>query len=77
MILYNLENDIGERNDLSKEYPQIVAILREFARTARNSMSDEDYNLAGNRPGGFIANPKPLIKKSPVYNTRCKLDFQI
>lgn len=62
MKLYNLANDFGETNDVSKENPEIVERLLEYARTARHAIGDEDYHPVGNRPSGFISNPKPLVK---------------
>jgi hypothetical protein len=46
--LYNLENDLGERRDVSEQNPDIVRELKELAEKERAKMD------AGKRPVGKI-----------------------
>jgi arylsulfatase A len=61
-VLYNLESDIGELNDVALQHPQEVEALSRLA-------ADMDADLGatklgpGVRPAGVVANPKPLLLK--------------
>jgi len=70
--LYNLEKDIGEKENVAAQNPQIVARLKALAE----KMSDE---IGGNkpsarRPAGEVANPKTLypIVDEPANNKKGK-----
>ena len=58
--LYNLETDIGERMDVSAQYPGEVKHLQEFA-----SKMDGDLGIVkagpGVRPPGKVKDPQPLL----------------
>jgi len=45
--LYNLINDNGERNDVSKEHPEIVEELKELGKQARQQLGDRITNTRG------------------------------
>jgi arylsulfatase len=47
MELYDLAADIGERRNLAKEHPQIVAKFRDYFRTARADSLDWPLKMAG------------------------------
>ncbi len=53
--LYNLKTDIGERNDLSKQYPdkvkELQILLEKHAEELENNI----------RPAGIVEDPKPLL----------------
>lgn len=54
--LYNLKNDISEKNNLIDQHPDIVAQLKK-------AMQDFDAEITKNaRPVGHVENPKPLTK---------------
>ena len=57
--LYNLDSDIGEKNDVAAEHPDVVARLQEFVK-----QMDADLGATGTGPGvrppGRVADPKPL-----------------
>lgn len=55
MALYNLERDPGERYDVSKQFPDIVAALNKIAENARDDMGDDLTKRQGknNRPAGI------------------------
>jgi len=54
--LYNLEIDVSERNDVSDQYPEIVAQLTKVAEEARSKLGDDILDLEGSevRPCGRI-----------------------
>lgn len=58
--LYHLDQDIGETTDIAKEHPEIVAKIRQIARTV-----DQDLGRQGIGPGcrelGRVENARPLI----------------
>jgi arylsulfatase A len=56
--LYDLERDLGERNNLSKRYPEKVKALTEVLGAHVKKIEAEL------RPAGFVANPKPLLADS-------------
>jgi arylsulfatase A-like enzyme len=56
--LYDLEKDFGERNDLSKQYPEKVKSLTE-ALDAHVAKIESEI-----RPAGIARNPKPLLANS-------------
>jgi hypothetical protein len=56
--LYDLEKDLGEKNDLSKQYPEKVKALSE-ALDAHVSKIESEI-----RPAGYTENPKPLLADS-------------
>ena len=65
--LYDLEKDLGERNDLSKKYPEKVKSLAE-ALDAHVARIETD-----SRPAGFVENPKPLLADSKGVPTLAEL----
>ena len=60
--LYNLDDDIGERNDVADQHPEVVKRLQEFA-----AKMDADLGARGIGPGvrlpGRDPSPKPLLLK--------------
>lgn len=58
--LYNLDKDIGEKEDVSKENPEIVKRLEALATGMASSLCDGSSNGPGIRPPGRVKNPKPL-----------------
>ena len=56
--LYDLEKDLGEQSDLSKQYPEKVKALSE-ALDAHVSKIESEI-----RPAGLVENPKPLLADS-------------
>ncbi len=54
--LYNLDTDIGEKNDVSSNNPKIVARLEKYLEEARNDMGDNTSNRKGKnaRPLGRV-----------------------
>ena len=60
--LYNLDDDIGEKNDVADQHPEVVKRLQEFA-----AKMDADLGARGIGPGvrppGRDLTPKPLLLK--------------
>lgn len=60
LLLFNLQNDIGEKDDVAGENPEVVARLEKL-------LKDMDADLGTNgigpgvRPLGRVRNPQPLI----------------
>lgn len=55
--LYDLEADIGEKNDVLAERPEIAERLRSYAQTFETELAQNS------RPAAFVENPKILSKK--------------
>jgi arylsulfatase A len=60
--LYDLDNDIGEENNVYEQYPEIVAELNIEAQMAREDLGDtlSETKGKGLREAGIENNPKPL-----------------
>jgi len=57
--LYDLESDIGETNDVSAQFPDVVARLRAIAEAAREDLGDSLTKATGRnlRPPGRVQQP--------------------
>ena len=60
--LYNLDADLGEKDDVAAQHPEIVARLQKFV-----AAMDADLGINGEgpgvRPSARVENPKPLLKR--------------
>jgi arylsulfatase len=56
--LYNLETDIGEKNNLIKKYPDVAHKLSRIAERVRKDLGDKRYGIRGKntRKSGSIVN---------------------
>lgn len=61
--LYNLNEDIGETNDIADKHPEIVEELQTLAETARNDLGDDLVKRTGEncRPPGKVDHPTLMI----------------
>ncbi|WP_182868618.1 sulfatase family protein [Rhodopirellula sp. JC639] len=58
--LYNLHDDIGEKNNVIKTHPNVVRRLMGHIKAFAK-------DIAGNsRPAAYVKDPKPLAKSTPV-----------
>jgi hypothetical protein len=57
--LFNLETDIHEDHDVSKQYPDVVTRLLELAEKMRQDIGDVDRVGANQRPAGWVDTPQP------------------
>ncbi|WP_442506789.1 sulfatase family protein [Novipirellula sp. SH528] len=55
-LLYDLESDIGETQNLIKDQPEVVKRLVEYVRAFEMDIAED------HRPAAFVDNPKPLSK---------------
>jgi arylsulfatase A-like enzyme len=60
-LLYDLESDLGETNNVIDKHPEVVTRLLALADTARADLGDGDRSGKNQRPAGRIANPKPQV----------------
>jgi arylsulfatase A len=61
LALYDLENDIAEKNNVAEEHGDVVKRLLALAEEARRDLGDADRKGADLRPAGWVENPKPLL----------------
>lgn len=56
LALYNLDKDIGEKNNIAEQHPEIVAKLKRYADEARKEFGDSAHKIkgAGVRPPGRL-----------------------
>lgn len=54
--LFNLEADIGEKNNVYADHPNVVARLRKYVKIFEEELAQNS------RPAAFVENPKPLTK---------------
>jgi len=52
--LYNLDDDIGERRDVSGDFPEVVEKLKALGETARKALGDKDREGEEVRPPGRL-----------------------
>lgn len=64
LALYDLENDIGEKNNVAQEHPDVVKRLLALAEKARTDLGDVDRQGTGQRPAGRVVSPKPRVLAS-------------
>lgn len=58
-MLFDLDDDIGERRDLASSQPEVVARLTRLADAARADLGDHDRQGLGQRPSGWVDDPHP------------------
>jgi arylsulfatase A len=64
LALYDLENDIEEKNNVAEGHPNVVKRLLALAEKARSDLGDVDRQGTGQRPAGRVVSPKPLVLAS-------------
>jgi arylsulfatase A-like enzyme len=67
--LYDLASDIGEKKNVAKDHPEVVAELRRLAEGFRKEFGDaaQGVPIACERPIGNVDNPRPLTEYDPEY----------
>ena len=58
--LHDVTRDPGETDDLAARHPEVVAQLERAAEAARVELGDTDRPGRGQRPAGWVADPRPL-----------------
>lgn len=61
-VLFNLDEDIGEQEDVAAVHPEVVERLLAYIETAREEMGDDERPGRNTRPAGFVAEPRPLTR---------------
>lgn len=59
--LYDLESDIQEKTDLSRQFPEVVARLLNLAEEAKRDIGDLGRKGLHQRDTFMVINPKPLL----------------
>jgi arylsulfatase A-like enzyme len=59
--LYDLQADISEKNNVADKHPDVVKRLVALAEKARKDLGDVGREGKGQRPAGWVENPKPLL----------------
>jgi arylsulfatase A len=59
--LFNLEADLGEKNNEAKNQPEIVSKLEKLAESMKTDLGDKTADAPGVRPLGRVTDPKPLL----------------
>ncbi|HHW49088.1 MAG TPA: sulfatase [Clostridiaceae bacterium] len=67
--LYNLEDDIGENNNIYDKHPEIVKKLEGYLEKCREDIGDGATGIRGRniRPAGRVENPVPLTCYDPGH----------
>jgi arylsulfatase A-like enzyme len=58
--LYDLKADVGEKNNVAGEHPDVVKRLTALAEKARADLGDTGRAGANQRPAGMVVTPVPL-----------------
>ncbi|NUQ61100.1 MAG: sulfatase [Pirellulales bacterium] len=59
--LYDVRNDVGETREVSADHSDVVKRLMALADRARDELGDMDKFGSGQRPAGWVEDPKPLL----------------
>jgi arylsulfatase A-like enzyme len=59
--LYDLQADIGEKNNVADQHPDVVKRLLALAEKARQDLGDVGREGKGQRPAGWVENPQPRL----------------
>lgn len=60
-LLYNLDSDCGEQNNLIENHPEIAELMRKKIYAMQRELGDERYQIKGSecRAPGWVETPKP------------------
>ncbi|MDO8539498.1 MAG: hypothetical protein Q7S40_03595, partial [Opitutaceae bacterium] len=59
--LYDVRHDVHEDRELSAQHPEVVQRLLAMAEKIRDEIGDGNRPGKGQRPAGWVENPKPLV----------------
>ena len=62
--LFDVRHDVSEEREVSAEHPDVVNRLLKFAEHLRAEIGDTNQPGKGQRPAGYVDDPKPLLLKS-------------
>ncbi len=58
-LLFHLRDDVGSTTNVAAEHPDVVRRLSALAERAREDLGDRGRPGKGQRPPGFVENPRP------------------
>jgi arylsulfatase A len=64
-MLFNVVDDVGCRQNVAQEHPEVVRRLMQFAERARQDLGDLDRPGANCRPVGHVEKPTPRVLGGP------------
>ena len=64
--LYNLDQEIGETNDVAAAHPEVVARLQKLVAVMADDLGTEKLG-PGVRPPGRITHPKPMLIRGATF----------
>jgi len=64
--LYDVRNDLPEKNEVSATRPDVCRRLMAMAEAARRELGDWDREGSGQRPAGRVDRPTPRLMKKPA-----------
>lgn len=59
--LFNVRDDVAEKNDVSAQHPEIVQRLLQLVEAARADIGDDDKPGHGQRPAGVVSQPTARV----------------
>ena len=65
--LYNLDDDIGETQDVAAQHLDLVKRLQTLAEQQRKAFCNDSSTGPGVRPPGWVAKPEYLVTVPPDY----------
>ena len=68
LLLYDLDQDIGESRNVAEANPSVVKRLLAFAEEARNELGDVNCKGSGQRKAGWVDTPAPRLLPSASDN---------
>jgi arylsulfatase A len=63
-VLFNLEQDSGEQQNVAGDFPGVVEKLQKFFNKVNYELGSGKEKGPGVRPAGWVENPKPLVTPS-------------
>ena len=59
LALYDVDSDIGEKNNVAADHPDVVKRITALAEKARRELGDDGREGTGQRPAAFVEKPTP------------------
>ena len=69
LVLYNLQTDVAEANDVAQQHPEIVSEMKSLAENARKGLGEYLQRGSGQRPTGTALRNAPVISHEKDWGT--------